>query len=58
VGTRQTRWIYFRKKTRATKVDGVYTGTIENGMDLSIGGMILGLFKRKNEVKKLFEIDT
>jgi hypothetical protein len=42
------------KNARATKVDGVYTGTIENGMNLMrIGGMILGLFKKeKDEVKK------
>jgi hypothetical protein len=48
------------KNARATKVDGVYTGTIENGMDLMrIGGMILGLFKKeKDEVKKTVpEID-
>jgi hypothetical protein len=29
-----------------------FTGTIENGMDLMQLGMILGLFKRKDEVKK------
>lgn len=42
------------KNARATKVNGVYTGTIENGMDLMrIGGMFLGLFKKeKDEVKK------
>lgn len=42
------------KNARATKVNGVYTGTIENGMDLMrIGGIILGLFiKDKGEVKK------
>jgi hypothetical protein len=42
------------KNVRATKVNGVYTGTIENGMDLMrIGGMILGLFiKDKGEIKK------
>jgi hypothetical protein len=47
------------KNARATKVDGVYTGTIENGMNLMrIGGMILGLFKReKTKSKNCSEID-
>ncbi|SEA62955.1 hypothetical protein SAMN05443667_106174 [Flavobacterium gillisiae] len=42
------------KNAGATKVNGVYTGTIENGMDLMrIGGMIVSLFvKEKEEVKK------
>jgi hypothetical protein len=41
------------KNARATKVDGVYTGTIENGMDLMrIGGMILGLFKKEKTKSK------
>ncbi|MFT7396495.1 MAG: hypothetical protein ACI96G_001251 [Flavobacterium sp.] len=42
------------KNARAIKVNGVYTGTIENGMDLMrIGGMISSLFKKeKDEVKK------
>jgi hypothetical protein len=35
------------KNARAIKVNGVYTGTIENGMDLMrIGGMISSLFKK------------
>jgi hypothetical protein len=38
----------FKKNARATKVDGVYTGTIENGMNLMrIGGMILGPSKKE-----------
>jgi hypothetical protein len=38
------------KAARTLKNPGVYTGTIENGMDLMrIGGMILGLFKKEKE---------
>lgn len=38
------------KSARTLKNPGVYTGTIENGMDLMrIGRMILGLFKKEKE---------
>jgi hypothetical protein len=38
------------KAARTLKNPGVYTGTIENGMNLmKIGGMILGLFKKEKE---------
>ena len=43
------------KNAKSLKNPGVYTGTIENGMDLQrIGGMILKLFlKEKDTVKKV-----
>jgi hypothetical protein len=39
------------------KVLGVYTGKIENGMDIMrIGGMILGLFIKEKEEKNMHEV--
>ncbi|UQD55884.1 hypothetical protein [Flavobacterium sp. K5-23] len=58
--TRKLDQYALEKAASSLKVQGVYTGTIENGMDLMrIGGMILDLFQKEKEpaIKAIPEIE-